>query len=103
MKLITEAFKKQMAEYPLYSQENSDDPIVLVKFFNPAGTGTWLITEYSPGKHLAFGYVMGLGGDEFGYISLNELEMIKLSYGLSIERDIYFKPKPLSHCLKEAR
>ena len=33
---------------------------------------------------------------EFGYFTLKELESIKLPFGLTIERDIYFEPTKLN-------
>ena len=98
MKLITKEFVEQMKAHPLYSQENEKDPMVVAKFFNPCGSGTWLVTEYDPSDKLAFGYVMGLGEDELGYISLEEMESVKLPFGMTIERDLYFKSKRLSEC-----
>ena len=61
MKLITPEFEELMKDYSLYSQEKEDDPLVVSKFFNPVGAGTWYLTEYNPEDHLAFGYVTGLG------------------------------------------
>ena len=96
MKLITPEFEALMKDFPLYSQENEEDPVVPVKFFNPCGAGTWYLTEYNPENHLAFGYVTGLGGDELGYISLDELSEIRLVAGLTIERDLHWTPCRLS-------
>ena len=81
----------------LYSQDGVKDPVVHAKFFNPYGSGTWLITEFD-GQDTMFGYVMGLGGDEWGYISLRELEFAKGPFpGVQgIERDAHFKPQPFS-------
>ena len=91
MKLITPEFEEIMKDYPFYSQEKEDDPLVVSKFFNPMGAGTWYLTEYNPEDHLAFGYVTGLGEDELGYISLDEMEGIRLPGGLTLERDLYWK------------
>lgn len=102
MKLITASFKNELKDYPLYSQEGKKDPLVLVKLFHPACAGTWFITEYDPNNKMAFGYVTGFGGDEFGYISMEEMESTSLPLGIKIERDIHFKPQLLSKCLKEA-
>lgn len=44
---------------PLYSQENVEDPLVLVKVFDPAGSWTWFLTEWDPDHNLAFGLVIG--------------------------------------------
>ena len=100
MKLITPEFEEIMKNYPLYSQQNESDPVIAAKFFDPCGAATWWITEYNPIEKIAFGYVTGLVEDEFGYISLEELESIKRPFGLTIERDLYFEAKLLSHCLK---
>jgi hypothetical protein len=85
MKLITEEFELLFKDYPLYSQEKEDDPKVIAKFFNPQGSATWYLTEYWHERKLAFGYVCGLGGDELGYISMEELDSME-QHGIIIER-----------------
>ena len=99
MKLITEELEKLFLNYALYSQEHEKDPLVIAKFFDPCGSATWWLTEYDPNEKIAFGYVTGLIADEFGYTSITELEEIKSPYGLTIERDLYFKQKRLSECV----
>jgi len=103
-KLMTSQIRKQLPK--LYSQDGVADPMVYVKFFNPYGAGTWLITEFD-GKDTMFGYVIGLGHDELGYTSLRELESLEGSIagrkvkGLQgIERDTSFRPEPLSKAAK---
>ena len=77
---------------------------MVVKYFNPIGVGTWLITEGNKlenGDYELFGYCH-LGDDEnaeFGYILLSDLEQIKLPFGLNIERDLYI---PKDYTLLEA-
>jgi hypothetical protein len=93
MKLITEEFETLFKDYPLYSQEDAKDPLVVAKLFDPAGSATWWITEYDPVEKIAFCYVTGLVLDEWGYTSLVELESIKRPFGLTIERDLYFVQK----------
>lgn len=91
MKLINEALLARCAS--IGSQKEESDPLVLVKFFNPCGRGTWLLTEYFPKIHTAYGYVFGLfpGCDEWGYYSLDELEALQCPpLGLPIERDTQF-------------
>jgi hypothetical protein len=100
MKLITEEFEELFKDYPLYSQEHEDDQLVVAKFFDPCGSATWWITEYDPEQKLGFGYVTGLVEDEWGYVSLTELESIERPFGLTIERDLYFRQKRISECLK---
>jgi hypothetical protein len=83
-------------DYPLYSQEEADDPLVICKLFDPCGSASWHLTEYDPVKRIAFGFVKGLAENELGYISLTELESIKGPMGIGIEQDIYFMQKRLS-------
>ena len=96
MKLITEEFEELFKDYPLYSQEEADDPIVIAKLFDPCVSATWFLTEYDPEEKIAFCYVTGLVADEYGYTSLIELESIERPFGLTIERDLYFVQKRLS-------
>lgn len=95
MKLMTKEILDKIPE--LYSQEKVKDPIVWAKFFFPMGRMTWYATEYSPEERQFFGFVKGNhpDDDELGYFSLDEMEAVRV-HGLSIERDMYFDPKPLS-------
>lgn len=51
----------------------------------------WIGTDYS----LKIGLVDGFF-EELGYFTLSELESVQGPFGLGIERDKHFKPKPLS-------
>ena len=95
-KLLTKEILKDTPA--LYSQDKVKDPVAHAKFFNPCGDGTWYMTELDPETRLAFGKVVRHGDSELGYFSLDELESVKLRFGLYIERDIHFTPKPLSQC-----
>ena len=96
MKLLTEELIKRFAEIGL--QSNDPDPIVVAKFFNPVGAGTWYATEYLPEEKAFFGYVSIFGGreNEWGYFSLDELESYRGPLGLGIERDLYFTERRIS-------
>ena len=98
MKLITEEFIATMKPYPLRLQEHEKDPFIPAKFFNPYGGQTWFISEYDPESQIAFCYVEGMDVDELGLTSLAEMESLKLPFGLTIERDLHFKPCRLSEC-----
>ena len=100
MKLITPEFEQCFLHYPLYSQEEETDPLVIAKLFDPCGSATWYLTEYNPEDKIAFGYVTGLYEDEWGYVSLQELESIKRPFGLTIERDLNFTPQSFSQVLQ---
>jgi len=94
--LITEEFETLFKDYPLYSQEEVEDPLVVAKLFDPVGSATWFLLEFDPVEKIAFGYVTGLQVDELGYISLTEMESIKGPLGIGIEQDMYFIQKQLS-------
>lgn len=98
MQLLTKALQDRFAE--VGSQGHLDDPLIIAKFFNPCGRGTWYATEYNPEDKIFFGYVTGLGFDEWGCFSLVEMESVKLPFGLGIERDLYFGEKRFSSVIK---
>ncbi|MBA6397596.1 DUF2958 domain-containing protein [Colwellia sp. BRX10-4] len=102
--LATPEFKKLFENYPFYSQEGNKDPVVVVKLFDTYGSATWYLTEYSEVENNAFGYVTGLSHDEWGYVSLTELESIMLAPQVPrIERDMYFESVKFSELkLKKA-
>jgi len=83
---------------PLYSQEEKgEDALAVAKFFTPWTNWTWYASEYDPEQRLCFGVVVG-HEREFGYFSIEELEAIKGPGGLTIERDLHWKAKPLKEC-----
>lgn len=101
MKLLTEAIKKKMPA--LYSQEKNADPQVVCKFFTPSSSFTWFVLEGQEEEDgdwmfftKCFSHLCPDG--ELGYSTLRQLEEIKGPMGLGVERDMYFRPKPLSQC-----
>jgi hypothetical protein len=81
---------------PLYSQEGKgDDATIYVKLFDPCGSATWYLLEWD-GDSEAFGWVEGLGSDEYGYISLEELANVRGRLGIGIEIDTSFRPITIS-------
>jgi hypothetical protein len=90
--MTKELEKKFQKKYPLYSQEGlGEEAEVVVKYFNPTGRGTWLITEgekQEDGDWLLFGFCH-LYEWEWGYITLSELENVKNIFGIGIEREMY--------------
>jgi hypothetical protein len=94
--LVPEEIARQLPA--LYSQEEQgENAIAVVKFFTPWTNWTWYTSEYDPEQRLCFGVIVG-HEREFGYFSLRELEAIRGPGGLTIERDLYWKPKPLKKC-----
>jgi hypothetical protein len=90
MRLMTKQLEKRFAK--VGSQELTKDPVIVAKFFNPTGAGTWYATEYDPVDKMFFGYVSIFGdwNDEWGYFSLKELESFTGNFGLGIERNRYW-------------
>ena len=92
MMLMTKELEKKFEKYPLGSQDGlMEEAEVVVKYFNPCGVGTWLITEgekQENGDWLLFGYCH-LFEWEWGYVTLSELENVTLPFGLKIEREMY--------------
>lgn len=89
MKLLTKEIEKKLPK--LYSQENVDNPKIIVKFFHPMSSFTWYVTEgeeIEDGDWRFFGLVDG-HERELGYFHLSQLEEVKVM-GLGIERDKYF-------------
>ena len=101
MKLLTKELLERFAK--VGSQQESENPLVICKFFNPTGAGNWFATEYDPVEKVFFGYVSIFGdyNDEFGSFSLAELEDFVGRFGLGIERDINFSEKPVSEVIKQ--
>ena len=104
MNLLTDEIKELFKQYPLYSQDGRGmDSVVLVKYFNPCGAGTWLITEAEEQENddwLLFGYCH-IFCWEWGYVMLSELQNLKLPFCLTIERDLYIKEgATVKECLR---
>ena len=87
MKLMTKDLETRFESFPLYSQESKGfDATVVVKYFNPFGAGTWIITEgeiQDDGDWLLFGYCH-IFCWEWGYVMLSDLQTVGI-----IERDLY--------------
>jgi len=99
MKLMTKTLEKRFAQ--VGSQAEEKDPLVIARFFNPNGAGTWYATEYDPQRQLFFGYVSIFGdhNDEWGSFSLEELQSYRGPLGLGIERDRFFTEKRASEAI----
>lgn len=97
MKLLTKKLEERFIE--LGSQEQSKDPLVVCRFFDPCGAATWLLFEYLPNEGIFFGWCNLFGAScdwELGYVSLKELQSVKGRFDIGIERDLYFVEKPIS-------
>jgi len=92
MMLLTKANRKALK--PLYATDGDADALFTVKFFT--GSATWFAKEFD-GVDTFFGYVdLGMGCAELGYFSLSELQAVRGTFGLPVERDRYYTPQTLS-------
>jgi len=82
------------------------DFVPVVKLFCPWGGATWLLTELDPeDPDIAFGLCdLGMGCPELGSVRLSEFKSVRGPGGLTIERDLYFRPnKSLGAYADDAR
>ena len=103
MQLVTPELREQLIAN---GKSPDGDHVPVVKFFNPIGAATWLVTDMDPDEHdHIFGLAdLGMGFPELGWISLSELQSYKGPLGIGIERDLYFKPRyPISVYAEAAR
>ena len=100
MELLTPELLAEFKE--VGSQADEKDPLIIAKFFNPTGAGTWYATEYDDKSQIFFGYVSIFGdhNDEWGTFSLAELQSFRGHFGLGIERDLHFEKKRASEVIK---
>jgi hypothetical protein len=102
VKIITEEIRKKLP--PLYTHDGKhpDDVPVVFKLFNPAGAGTWYITEGDLTTGNLFGLCdFGMGYPELGYVSLPELLGKKLPAGLTVERDRHYTGRTLAQAMTD--
>ena len=96
MMMLTQ--KNRAALPPLYANEEAGtEALAVVKFFQPWGSWTWYASEFD-GTDTFFGLVDGFE-KELGYFSLAELSALRGPFGLRIERDLHWTPKPLRELL----
>ena len=103
MKLMTEDIERRLLDN---AQSPDEDHWPVVKFFDPGGPATWLITRMDPrDRDIVFGLAdLGFGCVELGIVRISELCNIRGSLGFGIERDRLFEARvPLSVYTETAR
>ena len=102
MQLISKELEEMFPALYETEDKSPEEIKVIAKFFNPVGPGRWFAVEYDPQDRIFFGFV-NLGDNEtaeLGYFSLDELESLKLPFGLTIERDKYFGDHSIAEVIK---
>jgi hypothetical protein len=102
MDLMPDDIRARLLANGAVPQETNHLPVV--KYFDPCGAATWIITGLMPAEaegvepHILFGLCdLGMGCPELGYVSLSELQSVRRRLSLGIERDLYFQARyPLS-------
>ncbi len=86
---------------PLYAEEGKGDhAVVHVKLFDPCSSASWYLLEWDEALDEAFAYITGLEDDEFGYVALDELALLRGALGIGIEIDTGFLPTALGPVLQ---
>ncbi|MFA5010543.1 MAG: DUF2958 domain-containing protein [Ignavibacteria bacterium] len=90
MKLFTKGIEAiAQAQNPLGADMKKQ--VIVAKFFNPTGAGTWYLMNQDPNDPDYLWGVVELFEVEVGSFSKSELENHVGNYGLGIERDLYFE------------
>ena len=90
MKLFTkEIEKKAQSQFPFGN--DLEKQVIVAKFFNPTGAGTWYLVNQDPEDHDYLWGICYIFTWEVGSFSKSELENYRGKFGLGIERDLYFE------------
>ena len=92
MMLLTKEIKSKLPKLYTHDGKPANEVPIVVKFFTPSSNWTWFVTEgeeQENGDWLFFGMVHGFE-KEMGYFTLNELQSVKGTFGLGVERDMYY-------------
>ena len=95
---MTKAIKKQAEKQ--YDLGSDMEQMVVAKYFNPTGNGTWYLMNMDEDEDYCWG-IVDLFAIEMGSFSMRELQSIQLPLNMGIERDKYFEPIKASELWKE--
>ena len=102
-RLVTDKVKTLLADYPLYSQDAKQKDAVCHCVFRIGHIRWYILEGQAEGDDFTFyGIVLGLFETEYGYVSANEMQSIKIDASkkgwgtLQVEPDLQFEPCKLS-------
>ena len=98
MKLLTKKITEQAKEQ--YDKGSDMEQMVVAKYFNPIGNGTWYLMNLADDEDYAWG-IVDMFAIEMGSFSMRELQSIQLPLNMGIERDKYFEPIKADELWKE--
>ena len=90
---MTKAIQEQAEKQ--YDEGSDMEQKVVAKYFDPMGSWKWFLMNKKKDDSYCWGIVKGFEV-EMGSFSIDELEGIKLPFGLGIERDTLFEPMKAS-------
>ena len=98
MKLLTKEITKKATKQ--YDEGSDMEQMVVAKFFNPIGNGTWYLMNLADDEDYAWG-IVDMFAVEMGSFSMKELQNLELPLNMGIERDKYFEPVKASELWNE--
>ena len=98
MKLLTKEITEKATKQ--YDEGSDMEQMVVAKFFNPIGNGTWYLMNMDKDEDYCWG-IVDMFAIEMGSFSMRELQSIQLPLNMGIERDKYFEPIKASELWKE--
>jgi hypothetical protein len=92
LKLLTSSIRRKLENNYKATLKGETNIMPPLKIFG--GPGTWVISELEPDGDTLFGLCdLGLGCPELGYVSLRELQSLRVPpFNLPLERDLHFHP-----------
>jgi hypothetical protein len=102
-KLLTAELKARLREV---GNQNTYNPLMIAKFYNPAGRGIWFLSDYieKDGKYVAYYMDARMRKDDWIYITEDELEGIRFfPQGACVERDVAFTERRFSELASQRR
>ena len=99
--MLPDSIKEQFKAIGTTAETPTEEIMVICKWFNPSGSGTWYLYEMEEDEEIFWCYA-NLGDPRFaecGTVSFTELAEFEGMFGLHIERDIHFKPMKLKEIM----
>ena len=97
MKLLTPTIIKNLPRLNSTSGIVNEDKIVICKFLNPIGDGTWYVVEGEKvGNDYHFYGAVEFNTKRWCHFTLSELKKKKLPFGFKIIRDRSYSPRSFS-------
>lgn len=104
MELIPNNIAREIPKVGHYALSDESEIVITVKLFALASSACWLVAEFDPRTGVMFCYadIFGegrIGGAEWGYTYIQELESIRWLGIPRVERDLYFTPTKFTECV----